>query len=42
MIKRFDHITVVVEDEEKAMRFFAALGFREDISVVIKGEQFAR
>ncbi len=24
MIRRFDHITIVVEDEEEAKRFFAA------------------
>ena len=41
MIIRFDHCTIVVEDEEEAKRFFAILGFREDVAVVIKGERFA-
>ncbi len=42
MIKHFDHVTVVVRDVERAKRFFGLLGFREDKSVVIRGEQFAR
>src|SRR5262249_55866410 len=42
MVKHFDHVTVVVRDVERAKRFFGLLGFREDKSVVIKGEQFAR
>ena len=42
MIKRFDHFTIVVEDEAEAKRFFALLGFREDITVFIKGEPFAQ
>lgn len=41
MIKRFDHVTLVVEDEEEAKRFFALLGFREDLTTVIRGEPFA-
>jgi catechol 2,3-dioxygenase-like lactoylglutathione lyase family enzyme len=41
MIKRFDHFTIVVEDEAEAKRFFGLLGFGEDTTVVIKGEQFA-
>src|ERR1700753_573075 len=41
MIKRFDHFTMVVRDLDDAKRFFALLGFREDISVVISGEKFA-
>lgn len=42
MIKRFDHLTIVVRDIEEAKRFFEVLGFKEDISVVIRGEKFAR
>ena len=41
MVKHFDHVTVVVEDEAEAKRFFAILGFVEDQTVVIKGERFA-
>jgi catechol 2,3-dioxygenase-like lactoylglutathione lyase family enzyme len=41
MIKRFDHVTITVEDEGEAKRFFAVLGFREDKAVVIEGERFA-
>jgi catechol 2,3-dioxygenase-like lactoylglutathione lyase family enzyme len=41
MIKRFDHFTIVVEDETEAKRFFSLLGFREDTTVVIKGARFA-
>ena len=42
MIKHLDHVTIVVRDVEKAVQFFALLGFVEDRSVVISGEQFAR
>ena len=42
MIKRFDHLTIVVTDIAAAKRFFGLLGFREDISVVISGDKFAR
>ena len=41
MIKHFDHVTLVVEDEAEAKRFFAVLGFQEDVTVVIKGDRFA-
>jgi catechol 2,3-dioxygenase-like lactoylglutathione lyase family enzyme len=41
MIRRFDHFTIVVEDEAEAKRFFSVLGFRADKTVVIKGERFA-
>ena len=41
MIKRFDHFTIVVEDEAEAKRFFEVVGFREQTSVVISGERFA-
>ena len=37
MIQRFDHVTVVVRDLERARRFFGLLGFAEDKAVVIKG-----
>ncbi len=42
MIKRFDHLTIVVNDIPEAKRFFGLLGFKEAISVVISGETFAR
>lgn len=41
MVRRFDHLTIVVRDLERARRFFGLLGFREDLSVVIAGEPFA-
>ena len=41
MIKHFDHVTIVVRDVDKAKKFFDLLGFREDKSVVISGEQFS-
>jgi catechol 2,3-dioxygenase-like lactoylglutathione lyase family enzyme len=41
MIKRFDHLTIVVRDLDDARRFFGLLGFREAISVVISGETMA-
>jgi catechol 2,3-dioxygenase-like lactoylglutathione lyase family enzyme len=41
MIRHFDHFTIVVEDESEAKRFFALLGFQEDVAVVIKGDRFA-
>ncbi len=42
MVKRFDHVTVVVRDVEQAKAFFGLLGFEEDQSVVISGPQFER
>jgi catechol 2,3-dioxygenase-like lactoylglutathione lyase family enzyme len=42
MIKRFDHLTIVVNDIPEAKRFFGLLGFKEAVSVVISGETFAR
>jgi catechol 2,3-dioxygenase-like lactoylglutathione lyase family enzyme len=42
MILHIDHVTVVVRDVAKAKVFFALLGFVEEKSVVISGEQFAR
>jgi catechol 2,3-dioxygenase-like lactoylglutathione lyase family enzyme len=41
MIKHFDHITLVVKDVEAAKQFFGLLGFQEDKSVVIAGQQFS-
>jgi len=42
MIKRFDHLTIVVTDVAEAKRFFGLLGFKEVTTVVISGETFAR
>jgi catechol 2,3-dioxygenase-like lactoylglutathione lyase family enzyme len=41
MVKNFDHLTIVVRDVERAKTFFALLGFKEAISVVISGEPFS-
>lgn len=41
MLRHFDHLTIVVQDLDRAKTFFAALGFREAISVVIAGEPFS-
>jgi catechol 2,3-dioxygenase-like lactoylglutathione lyase family enzyme len=40
MIRRFDHVTIVVRDVARALRFFSVLGFEEEMSVVIAGEPF--
>ncbi len=40
MVKRFDHLTIVVQDIARAKECFALLGFVEAMSVVISGEQF--
>ncbi len=37
----FDHLTIVVRDVARAKAFFAVLGFKEAMSVVIAGEPFA-
>ena len=42
MIMHFDHVTIVVNDVEKATSFFALLGFVEQQTVVIAGEKFSR
>ena len=42
MIRRFDHVTIVVRDIEKAKQFLGLLGFKEDKSVVITGEKFSK
>ncbi|WP_132249473.1 VOC family protein [Methylobacterium segetis] len=41
MLRRFDHLTIVVRDLDRAKEFFAVLGFREAMSVVIAGEPFS-
>jgi len=41
MLKRFDHVTVVVRDLDAARAFFELLGFKEDKAVVITGPTFA-
>jgi catechol 2,3-dioxygenase-like lactoylglutathione lyase family enzyme len=41
MVERFDHLTIVVRDVDRAKAFFGLLGFKEAISVVIAGEPFA-
>ncbi len=41
MIMHFDHVTIVVRDAEEAKAFFALLGFVEQQSVVISGDQFS-
>ena len=41
MAKHFDHVTIVVRDVAAAKQFFGLLGFIEDKSVVIAGEQFS-
>jgi catechol 2,3-dioxygenase-like lactoylglutathione lyase family enzyme len=41
MVRHFDHLTIVVRDVERAKAFFALLGFKEAMAVVIKGDVFA-
>ena len=41
MVQRFDHVTIVVQDIDRAKAFFAVLGFAEAMSVIISGEPFA-
>jgi catechol 2,3-dioxygenase-like lactoylglutathione lyase family enzyme len=41
MVERFDHVTIVVRDIDRAKEFFALLGFVEAISVIISEEPFA-
>jgi len=41
MVKHFDHLTIVVQDVDRAKAFFGLLGFREAVSVIIAGEPFA-
>ena len=42
MVKRFDHVTFVVQDMEEATRFFGLLGFQVDIDVMISGGVIAQ
>jgi catechol 2,3-dioxygenase-like lactoylglutathione lyase family enzyme len=42
VVKQFDHATLVVRDLPRARKFFELLGFKQDIAVVIEGEEFAR
>jgi len=42
MVTHFDHVTIVVRDVSKAKAFFVQLGFIEQQSVVISGDQFSR
>jgi catechol 2,3-dioxygenase-like lactoylglutathione lyase family enzyme len=42
MIKHFDHVAIVVTDVEKSKAFFRLLGFEEDKTAVISGEQMSR
>ncbi len=42
MVRSFDHLTIVVRDPASARAFFAVLGFREAVSCIIKGQEFAR
>ena len=39
MVKHIDHVTVVVQDVEKAKEFFGLLGFEEEKNVTISGEK---
>ncbi len=41
MVKRFDHLTIVVQDIGRTKEFFALLGFVEAISVFIAEEPFS-
>jgi len=38
MVRRFDHVTIVVRDVDAAKKFFSLLGFKEIKSVVISGK----
>jgi len=38
VIKRFDHVTIVVRDLSAARKFFGLLGFQETKAVVISGK----
>ena len=38
MVKNADHVTLVVQDVEAARKFFALLGFKDEIDTVISGE----
>src|SRR5215831_13702899 len=38
VVKNADHVTLVVRDVEGAKKFFALLGFKDEIDTVISGE----
>src|SRR5262249_12436394 len=38
MVKNADHVTLVVRDVEAAKKFFAILGFKDEIDTVISGD----
>jgi len=38
VVKNADHVTLVVRDVEAAKKFFALLGFKNEIDTVISGE----
>src|SRR5262245_45762380 len=38
MVKNADHVTLVVQNVEAAKKFFALLGFKDEIDTVISGE----
>jgi catechol 2,3-dioxygenase-like lactoylglutathione lyase family enzyme len=38
VVKNADHVTLVVRDVEAAKKFFALLGFKDEIDTVISGE----
>ena len=42
MVRNIDHVTVAVRDLAAAKAFFALLGFREEVSVVISGPTMER
>jgi catechol 2,3-dioxygenase-like lactoylglutathione lyase family enzyme len=41
MLKHFDHLTIIVQDVDRAKKFFGLLGFVEAMPVIISGEPFA-
>ena len=38
MVRNADHVTLVVQDVEAGKKFFALLGFKDEIDTVISGE----
>jgi len=38
MVKNPDHVTLVVREVDAAMKFFALLGFKDEIDTIISGE----
>jgi len=41
MVENADHVTLVVRDVDAAKKFFALLGFKDEIDTVISGEPLA-